>query len=200
MAEESSENKSSSVINKKWLRIVIAVAIGIPILLELSTLFNLVKVQIFGKEHAAGEETRGAEPARELTIGDTLSIDRDLGIILSEMRISVSPMRWEFELGMKTAGRPDYPFTLYIDSLRLNSGSTLSGRKETLRSKMQEELGSVEMEAKWEIPNGDIPRTLFLTFDKAVSTDSVVRANKKIPLGPIPVRYRSEADGDGTDR
>ncbi|MDX1618876.1 MAG: hypothetical protein R3224_08830, partial [Balneolaceae bacterium] len=52
----SNNDTETSAIDRKWLRIFIIVAIGIPVLLELSTLFNLVTVQFWGKSDTGSAE------------------------------------------------------------------------------------------------------------------------------------------------
>lgn len=196
MQDESPPNKESAGIKKKWLRILIIVAIGIPVLLELSTLFNLVKVQFWGKEEPENGRVQTENGVREVTAGDTLSIDREFMLIFQEMRIGVSPGRWEYKLELETTGETDEPFRIFIDSLELNSGVTISGKvaSEEWVTETEDKWGNIEMGQAWEIPDGDIPRTLFMRLEKRVAADSVARIRKRVPLGPIPVRYQSDID------
>lgn len=192
MQNESSTKKESSTIKKKWLRIIIIVAIGIPVLIELSTLFNLLKVQFFGKEEATNEQVQPAESVREVFSGDTLVIDESFKMVLKNMRVNVSPNRWEFEIALGSAGVPKHSSSFFIDSLGLNSGMTLPGGGESSEWSTNQEAEKMTIRREWEIPNGDIPRTLFIRLEKEVAPDSLVKVHKEVPLGTIPVRYHAE--------
>jgi len=199
MADElpsNNEKTNTSGSGTKWLRILIVVAIGIPVLLEVSTLYNLVKVHIWGKDEAPVEETQPAEEIREYISGDTLVADPPL--VLRDMRISVSPTEWNFRLILETAEKPSTEYQVLIDSLELNSGERLANGRSAGWMFRPESKTYLHAET-WQIPNGDIPRNLKFRVRENYYSDSAKVRNEKIRLGPIPVRYRSDADRGGGD-
>lgn len=169
-------NDPGPLINKRWLRIIIILAIGIPVILELNTLVNLVKVQFWGKDDETVKETRSPVQEQGFSAGDTLDIDQDLQIVIQRMKINVSPQQWEFNLGLNTVKQPTYAFDFRIDSLELDSGKKLPGRDRYAS-------------ASWEIPNGDLPVRLYFNLNKYVGTDSVSSISRAIYIEKIPVRY-----------
>lgn len=191
MAKDSTEKKSKSSLST-WVRVLIIVAIGIPVLVELLTLFNLVKVRFGEEEDTAKQEMEAAAQPPEVMIGDTLYADQPLTVVMQEMRINVSPSNWEFiiELRKQDPGKPR--FGVMIDSLELNSGKMLPQSEETTGWEGEENSDTSEFEGTWIIPNGDIPKTLFVTVNKIFSPDSVTTVHEDVPLGPIPIRYHRE--------
>lgn len=178
---DSSENGKSS--RKTLVRILIIVGIGIPVLVELLTLFNLINVQFTDDEPELHQEA--AVESREFEIGDTLFTDSPSPVILSDMRIKVSAQEWRFELSLmypdsSAKNRP----TVNVDSLRLLSGEILPVEGDFRWEMTESKLPQIQND--WLLPNGDIPDAIFISL-VPVSADSVIL--QQIPLGNIPVRY-----------
>jgi len=197
MPEESSGQKESTSSNKYLIRILIIVAIGIPVLLESMTFFNLIKFRLWDHSKGAKQESREVTKVKEFSTGDTLITDHPLIITLNDSRINVGPNQWIFEMEMRAYGKPPYEYRINIDSLGLSKGIIISGTQnadwETEKEEEDEgEKGYLKMEGKWRIPNGEIPQKLFFTLRKEFSADSVVQLHKTIPLKKPPIRYHPE--------
>lgn len=172
----------------RLVKILIAVGIGVPVLIELMTLFNLINVQIFGggdeeinqKEEPVSEVQRFAE-------GDTLFKDYTSPVLIDEMRAKVSVQQWRFALRLVTLDTWDTVHPLKIDSLQLQSGQVLDIQK-TYDWEPKDTERSISDE--WILPSGDIPVTLFITSEQPVSGDSSERVQQEVNLDNIPVRYK----------
>ncbi|MFH5833025.1 hypothetical protein [Halalkalibaculum sp. DA384] len=190
MQDASSSNNESGRSKKVWLRVLIVVAVGIPVLIELSTLFNLLKVQFWGAEEPAEAQVQTTESAKEYVEGDTLFVGADslYALHLKEMRVDVSPASWEFSLILSASTSAEAEkYQVELDSLLLRSGQVLAGRGVLEWSSLRE--GEVsEVTERWEVPNGDIPDRLFLRVSQR-SDSAGTEEHLSLNLGPIPVRY-----------
>lgn len=182
---DTSDSESGS--NKKLVRILIIVGIGIPVLVELLTLFNLVNVQLFEDDSELDRKKESIVEVRKLTEGDTLFADYASPVAVESMRIKVSAQEWKFELIFTHLNpREVEKFGLRIDSLKLNSGQILRTIND---SEQKTESNVSRTRAEWKLPSGDIPQMLFLSSLQAISEDSTETIHTEVPIGNIPVRY-----------
>jgi hypothetical protein len=183
--------KSDEEGSKKTLvRILIAVGIGIPVLVELLTLFNLINVQLFEDEKAIRQEAPPTE-IREYMIGDTLFADSVTPITIQDMLVKVSPQSWRFELALARSGSTTTAGPLLtVDSLKLKSGEIVSDAQSW---EMGKSSGSDTTRFNWMLPSGEIPTVLYISAQRSVQKDSVSN-QQQVQLGNIPVRYAQDDD------
>ncbi|WP_372638664.1 hypothetical protein [Fodinibius sp.] len=191
MTENHSNSDSNSRNStKRLVKVLVIVGIGIPVLVELMTLFNLINVQIFEDEEVRQPEQ--VAEVRQITEGDTLFRDYGSPITIELMRINVSAQQWQFELGLSLPDSVDRePLDIEVDSMRLNSGKIhATGGNSSWN--VQEEYRPSRLQAEWELPNGDIPSTLYISSFQQMKNDTASRVQQEVPLGNIPVRYNRE--------
>lgn len=184
-AEKEKADKSST---KRLVRILVIVGIGIPVLVELLTLFNLINVQLFtgGKEQAP--QFRSEQNVGSVVEGDTLSIDAGQPYVIHTMKIRVSARHWRYELSLMPADTAiKEESSLRVDSLKLESGKTLVSEQAASIQKIGDAQPGYS--AEWELPSGDIPQVLFLKTIRSLGPDSSEIFQKEVPLGNIPIRY-----------
>lgn len=184
---QSGENESKKS-RKKLVRWLVILGIGIPVLVELLTLFNLINVQ-FTDEEQQLPNTSETATERAVVEGDTLFKSSADPLVIRQLLIKVNAQEWEFELGLAYAGDapgPDTRFT--IDSLLLNSGTVLQSQN----VEWEIDEGQTQLEAKWDLPPGDIPTALFLSTFQQFSSDSLAKTPREIKLNKIPVRYNTD--------
>lgn len=188
MANDQSDSyQSSEESSNRLLKILIAVGIGIPVLIELLTLFNLINVQIFGnsdggvdhKEEPIAEVQRYAE-------GDTLFTDYVSPVLLDQMRAKVSAQQWRFSLRLINLDGPNTAQTIKIDSMRLQSGQLLGVQK---TYDWDTTDGKLHIEDEWTLPAGDIPITMYISSTQPASGDTTAYIQQEVKLDNIPVRY-----------
>ncbi|SHG19522.1 hypothetical protein SAMN05443144_12121 [Fodinibius roseus] len=187
-SNSDSDSRNSS---KRLVKILVIVGIGIPVLVELMTLFNLINVQIFDDEEVQEQPEPVAE-VRQVTEGDTLFRDYRFPVTIELLRINVSAQEWRFELGLSVPDSVDRePLEIELDSMQLNSGKILAaGRNRSWN--IQEGHTPPRIQAEWELPNGDIPGTLYISSFQQMQNDTASRVQQEVPLGNIPVRYNRE--------
>jgi|GEM_PF-3059799 len=198
-------NEDSSGSKKYWLRAVIIIAFGVPVLLEVLTFFNLIKFRLFddgSSQEPSSRETTVTE-VQKYAPGDTLFTDARQIIIIQEMHIYVNPEAWNFELSLKTSASGNAvpgAFRLSIDSLRLDNNSiirksALWEREQVEEQKEEEseesEYEENEWETEWSIPNGRLPQQLFVTWQRKVDQDSIALIHKGFVLKKPPIRYHN---------
>lgn len=201
MPEESSGQKESTTSDKYLIRILLIVAIGIPVLLESMTFFNLIKFRLWDHSKSSKQKSQKVSQVEGFSAGDTLLTDHPLIVTLNDSRINVGPNQWIFEMEMRAYGNPSYEYHINIDSLGLSKGIIIPGTQnadwETETENENEgnegtDEEYLKMEGKWRIPNGEIPQKLFITLQKVFTADSVVQLHKTLPLKKPPIRYHPE--------
>lgn len=192
MTESNSHKEDASGNStKRLVKILVIIGIGIPVLVELMTLFNLINVQIFEDEQEVNRQEESVIKVRAIEEGDTLFTDFSNALTINLLRIKVSAQEWRFALGLNSVDSLDQQqLQVKVDSLRLHSGKILSGIGENPWK--IEDAVPARMSAEWELPNGDIPEVLYVSSLQYVESDSAKRIQQEIPLGKIPVRYNQE--------
>lgn len=177
---DSTESDKGS--NRKLVRILVIVGIGVPVLIELLTLFNLVNVQLFSSEDKSHQQQTRQSQVVEFNEGDTLFAETDYPVVISNMQVMASPQEWYFEI--KLAG-PDSgassSVSVSVDSLQLKEGEVVNASQEW-NPKQTEVM-------RWALTNGEIPVGLYIRAMQPATVDSVREISRAIPLGSIPVRY-----------
>lgn len=185
MTTEDTPNSSDGV-SKTLIRTLIIVGIGIPVLVELLTFFNLVNVQLFEDEPEQRPTQDQSVQVVTYAQGDTLFADSNYPVIISAMRINVSAQEWVFELQLHPSDTTTQANTLVnVDSLELKNSNMLHASKEWTVSRGKG--------LSWTLPNGQIPVRLYMTARQPASDDSVQQIRQEVPLGNIPVRYTRES-------
>ncbi len=192
MTESNSPKEDDSGNStKRLVKILVIIGIGIPVLVELMTLFNLINVQIFEDEKEVSQQGDDVVEIQEIEEGDTLFADYSNALTINQLRIKVSAQKWRFALGLNPVDSLDQQqLQVEVDSLRLQSGKILPGTGDNPWE--TEDTVPGEMSAEWELPNGDIPEMLYISSFQYIESDSTKRIQQEVPLGKIPVRYTQE--------
>jgi len=179
----NSDTSNSEEGSKKTLiRTLIIVGIGIPVLVELLTLFNLINVQLFNDETDQMQKKGQPEQAVEFTEGDTLFADSDYPVVISAIQINVSAREWVFELQL-------LPSDTTVQATHLVKVDSLELKNSNLLHSSQEWSASQPKSMRWPLPNGQIPVKLYMNARESITEDSVRYIYQEVPLGNIPVRY-----------
>ncbi len=185
-ANNSDKEDSDRKSRKKLVRILIIVGIGIPVLVELMTLFNLINVQIFENDEEPNRQFQPDTEVQKFVEGDTLFADQPRPLVVDMIRAKVSAQEWRFALQLTNPDTSQSNQDVRIDSLELQSGKVLDMQK-TYDWSTDEKVRSILDE--WELPSGDIPVILYISSEQPVSGDSIQFIQQKVRLGNIPVRY-----------
>ena len=186
MTEETSKNST-----KRLVKILVIVGIGIPILVELMTLFNLINVQIFEDNKDTNGKDFNVEDVRGFGEGDTLFADRETTVFIDQLRVKVSAQEWRFALGMTSLDSISQDkLQIGVDSLKLKSNKMLLGNESS--SWVVKQSTPAKVYGEWVLPNGDIPTKLFISMNQQVVEDSVNKVTQEILLDKIPVRYNQK--------
>lgn len=192
MTENNSRSEGKSPNStKRLVKILVIIGIGIPVLVELMTLFNLFNVQLFKDEQEMSEQPESVVEVRQITERDTIFRDYRFPIVVDLLRINVSAQQWRFELGLAFSDSLSQDhLQIEVDSIKLNSGIILSAEEK--KSWEIQESPTHRIQTEWVLPNGDIPRIMYISSSQQQQENSAKRVQQEIPLGKIPVRYTRE--------
>lgn len=188
-SNNQNSSQSSEESTNRLLNILIAVGIGIPVLIELLTLFNLINIQVFGNdnEEVVQQEQNVAEEQR-FTEGDTLFLNSDSPLLIEEMKAIVDAHQWRFALRLINLDTSAIERMVSIDSLQLQSGQMMDVQKTYQWNKTD---GDFYLSDEWTLPSGDMPVVMYISSDQPVSddTDSTENIQQVVKLDNLPVRY-----------
>ncbi len=186
MNEEQSNSST-----KRLVKILVIVGIGIPVLVELMTLFNLINVQIFEDEEDVNGQDSNVADVRGFGEGDTLFADQETAVLIDQLRVKVSTQEWRFALGLTSIDSISQDkLQIQVDSLILQSDKVLMSNDSNIWKVQQ--LVPAQAYGEWVLPNGDIPTKLFISMYQGAAEDSTYQISQEVPLEKIPVRYNQE--------
>ena len=186
-----SEAKKSGISTKTLVRILIAIGIGIPILVELFTVFELFNIHLFSGDEAEHHEE---VPIHRVIEGSRI-LPGDLPVLtLEHARVWAEPNKWIFEMEMEMDDSPAHPFELTFNHL-VTTGERMIDEPQTIRweDKGQDDD---EYDVKWSIPPGETPLSLTVVLKSIISQDSTKEVTREVKFGKIPVQYGDEEDED----
>lgn len=190
MTETSeSQNNDAESSGKRLVKILVVVFIGIPVLIELMTLFNIVNVQFF-EEDTSESTVQEVSQVDQLAEGDTLWSEYNTPVLIENMIIKVRGSQWRFEMIFAASDTANLSSELVrVDSLKLQSEEILRSNQEG--NWMTDEENAARLELEWELPAGDIPTILYLSSNQQVNSDSMETVFREAILDKIPVRYNT---------
>ncbi|MFB6359926.1 MAG: hypothetical protein ABEH59_01235 [Halobacteriales archaeon] len=162
------------------IRLLIGLAIGIPVAVEATTFFGLLGTQLFG----------GDEPPAPTATLDRVGVGEELlpatapTETVREATIQGDDTPWLFVLGVEIDNSLDVPYELQLGTLTLVNGETVGGAASSGRIPAGE---SGEVTGAWELPADTTPETLTVT-GRAYEDSEVSETTADVALAKVPVR------------
>lgn len=176
-----------------WLAVI---GIGVPVLVAVLTLFNLVSVPFWDE---GGEDARQVASAeREMAEeGDRFFAETGGGITLRQLRLFVGPGEWQFRmefsgdsLSVPATGKGGMvAWHLTVDRLVLEGGQAM-GERGPLSLVSSGNARSTVASFAWNVPAGYLPVRARLRLVHRVGGDRVSSQTEVLHFGNIPERYR----------
>lgn len=194
-AEKSSDptrdgGKSST---SKFVRILVLIGVGIPILIEAATFLRLIGGHL---EEDGKHRRTSTEKAVYVVEGSELLSETSQTERIAEALITARDEAWIFELEIDVDNASTYPYELVLDSLTTQNGILVPGRSAQRWAPGESE----EMEVEWRLAPGDLPARMTAIGRTIISADSVRQVRRRIEWGKIPVqRGRSERSEEEED-
>ncbi len=167
---------------RNLVRLLIALGIGIPILVEGLTFLGLIESHLFGGRRR-GDDGDTPTPGRRVGVGDELLPDTPQPETVREMLILAADEPWQFTISVAVENTGDVPYELRLGEVTLSDGSTVKGGGSTGRVPAGE---SGTAAAQWSIPAGSTPQTVVATGtsygDATPSVSSEVVRLSKVPV------------------
>ncbi|MFB6300785.1 MAG: hypothetical protein ABEH65_11035 [Halobacteriales archaeon] len=176
---------------RSLIRLLIGLAIGIPILIEGFTFFELFHQYLGGDtDSTPSPETRtdGASTtptADQVTQGDELLPETPQSEIVSAAVIEARSDSWPFTLTVTVNNDTDSAYELRLSAVTTSDGRTIGGNATTGRI---EPGGSETVSGEWELSPGSTPVgvvVVAITYPEGTGTPQ--QQSKLVKLGKIPV-------------
>jgi hypothetical protein len=146
---------------RKYLKYLIALAVGIPIALEAGTFFGLLQGQVGDEQGLFVGEDLLAETSRPETV-DTLAIENGT-----------------FELSVTVENTGDTPYGVAVSEVKLSNGEMLAGDASVGPIAPGE---SATLAGEWSVPDGAKPTALVVTAREYGDDTSEVVAASTVSL------------------
>lgn len=185
-----SQTDTSNNSTKRLVKILVIIGIGIPVLVELMTLFNLINVNLFSRESDRPTKTESTIEERTYGEGDTLLADTGTPVVIDHLMIKVDATNWMMEMTLSQPVKETEFREVFVDSLKLESGSVIRAAAE--QNWQGGETGIPRLKISRKLPNGDRPRSIYFSISQTPSGDTQQFTQYEIPLGNIPVRYSQD--------
>lgn len=163
------------------IRLLIVLAIGIPLLVEAVTFFGLVEHQLLGGDDSRSSATPTAD---RVGVGDELLPATEARETVTDAVIQGQEDPWVFVLTVEVENPTDAPYELQLRTLTLGNDATVAGGASTGRVPPG---GTGEVTGAWETPEGSTPATLTVR-GVAHREDGRRETTAVVALAKVPVR------------
>ena len=161
------------------VRLLVVLAIGIPVLIEAVTFLGLVETRLFDGDGATTTPAEGGVRPGEELLPDTPQSE-----VVAEAAIRGESTPWVFVLTVTVENPTDDPYELRLGTLTLGGGRTVPGEATTGRIPAG---GSGEVTGAWEVPQGATPDRLEVVSVR-YGPDGRAEHRTTVDLGRVPVR------------
>lgn len=166
--------------NKTFVRVLVIVAIGIPVLIELATLTRLVGSHMDGGPPSPADSLE----AETVQYGEDLLPATPQSEELGRTLVTAGRSSWTFELTLEVENGSAHPYRLTLTDLVATDGSLVR----TSETRTWDPGEASAFETSWTIPADEAPQYLVLTASRNLETDSVRTATRRIAFGKVPVQ------------
>jgi hypothetical protein len=164
---------------KLLVRVLIVLAIAIPLIIEGATVVSLVGEQL-GPEAPA---TATPAPDRSVTVGDDLLTETPQRERITDALVTVREETWSFGLTVAVSNTESVPYELQVGPVQTGGGDIVSGRATTGQLAPG---ANTTLRHTWDLPAGQRPATITVVAIRY--TDPVTRTERRVAVGQIPVR------------
>lgn len=174
--------------SSKWMvRTLIIVGIGIPVILELTTLLGLIGSHMDSDElpgnRAKSAQSKVVTPNTELLPGTPMSE------VLSSASVSVGSESWQFEIVLTLSELKGISrYTLQLDSLMTRDGTLVQNSFKWNQEPVADDT-TLNFNAQWELPPGEQPDAVTLRTIYHTEGDSITHnVHRRLVFDKVPVQ------------
>ncbi|AGN00667.1 hypothetical protein L593_03580 [Salinarchaeum sp. Harcht-Bsk1] len=173
-------------VNRRWLiRLLVALGIGIPILVEGATLLRMLRSFLLGGGGGGGNESdSGGDPDTAVEIGDEILPETPPPEILRRAVVVSGENVWEFQARIRVENTGEDPYTFRVSALRTDEGKRIADPVATERLAPGEPQ---TLDHTWRMPAGERPAS----FEVLASTETATgteRVERTVELGSFPLQ------------
>jgi hypothetical protein len=167
---------------KRLIRVLIILAIAVPLLVEGLTFLGLVGSHFGGSDEA--DTATGTTTPDPVTTGDELLTETNQTETLSSAFLQSGGDRWTLTLTVTVDNTGGSPYELQLGTVTLNDGKRVDGASTTGKIDPGQ-TGTVT--GTWKVPAGSTPETLAVTVIE-YGDDGANATTTTVNIGGIPVR------------
>ncbi len=170
---------------RNFIRLLIGLGIGIPILVEVATFFGLIERHLFTSRKPKKQTPASSTPTREpVQVGDELLPETPLHEILRSASIEAQEREWILTLGVEVENPTETQYEFRLGSVTLTNQDQIEGGGTTGPIPSFE---TRSMLGEWKLPEGSTPDRVDVTEIEVADDDSPRETTATIPLAKIPV-------------
>lgn len=170
------------------VRLLIALAVGIPLAVEGATFLGLLN-QEFGGGNGAddGAATGTGTPAgRRVGVGDELLPATSPVERVTDMTLRATGGRWQFELTVEVRNDLDTAYEFRLGAVTTGDGRTVEGGASTGTMASGE---TATVTGRWDLPEGEAPERVAVSGVVAVvGAETPQEVSDRVPLERVAVR------------
>lgn len=170
---------------RNFIRLLIGLGIGIPILIEAATFFGLIERHFFTSGPRDGESPTPTTPTREpVRIGDELLPETPLDERLRSASLEAQQGQWLLTLGVEVENPTETEYEFRLGTVTLTNQDQIEGGGTTGRIPTFE---TRSMLGTWMLPEGSTPERVEATEIAFAADGSSRETTASVPLSKIPV-------------
>lgn len=166
---------------RRLVRILIVLAIGVPILIEATTFFGLVS-HSFGDD--GGDAGTPTPMPDAVGVGDDLLADTDQEERITTASVGQGDGDWQFVFTVQVENAGEDPYELAIGTVQTTAGTAVEGAATTGRMQPGE---TTTVTGSWHLPEGERPRSVAVTAT-TYSSAGQNQTTETVRLEPVPVQ------------
>lgn len=170
---------------RNFIRLLIGLGIGIPILIEAATFFGLIERHLFTGGNSSDESPSSTTPTPEpVGIGEELLPKTPLNEILRSASLEAQQGEWKLTLGVEVENPTETEYEFRLGQVTLTNNDQIQGGGTTGRIPSFE---TRSMLGQWTLPEGSTPDQVDATEIAFASDGTTRETTATIPLSKIPV-------------
>lgn len=174
------DDDGDGIDRRRLVRILIIVAIAIPILIEAVTFAGIVS-------HSLGDDGGSAETPTTVPdgvgVGDELLEETGESETVETAYVRAMEDRWQFVLSVRVANTADDRYALRLNEVETGEGTNVTGLSATGPIESGE---TANVTGAWSLPESERPERI--TVVVARGADPVSTTQYTVTLKPVPVR------------
>lgn len=171
---------------RNFIRLLIGLGIGIPILIEAATFFGLIERHLFPRGNSNEDPPTSTPAMRDrVGIGDELLPETPPGEILRAAMLEANQGTWTLTLAVEVENPTESAYEFRLGAVTLTNQAQIEGGGSTGRIPAHE---TRSMQGEWALPEGSTPDRVEAIEIAFPPDQQPNQTTADVPLAKIPVQ------------